>query len=519
MVEVAHVTPPRLQQRKFQDPDHYVIKLKFEKFDEFSELIVSNLTRLLDLPGAELDILRGESSVLKDTGNKLVKSWNKMKKKETKCSSLNPVLSDQCLAQMQQLTDFLSTNLSMEGLFRKPGNALRQNQLITALSTGACIDFSKSPFQPHDAASVLKTFLGQLSEPLLLPSKHFYAHKQIASMMKVDPTTQQATLVDKPKRIETLQLLLLLLPTNHRNVLRAIMNLLYETAKNQAENKMNAANLSAMFAPHLIWPKNAKSSDIHDWVAKLNEHVAFMIRHSQKLFVAPQYVRDAADAFYHVGSAAENTMSPQVSSTLLVAPSSAVKRTASARLNYNTRAKAQTENAINHLFEQVHSMPDSAKKKKLVKNFDKHNEVLQYKDKARRRHRTFSGFLRKKHPALSLKRAKDSYRQLAPEDLSSSRTLPKPDLLVHCGGDDTRSLNTEIKRKNFNAVSHVSLPESLAKSCVPECRSPGLAAAIPKQLRLLQQRRSASPALKQPRAKEAVENGKSTPLPSKVSTV
>nr|CAB3222843.1 rho GTPase-activating protein 19-like [Phallusia mammillata] len=509
-----------LKEKEFYNPDHFVIKLKFEKWEDFSELIISHLTRMLDLPGAELDLIRGtgnSENALKDGNNKLnLKSWSLMKKKEAKGSGFGSVLTDEAMAQVQQLTDFLGKNLTKEGLFRKPGNSVRQNQLITALSTGVCIDFNRSKFQAHDVASVLKTFLGQLSEPLLLPSKHFNAHLQIANMTKMDAETK-TSVVDKGKRIETLQLLLLLLPTNYRNILRAIMNLLYHTARNQAENKMTAANLSAMFTPHLIWPRNAKALDIQDRVEKLNEHIAFMIRHSQKIFTAPLYIRESAKVFYPKPTT--DCMSPQVSSTLLVAPSSAVKRSASARLKFNDRAKEQTENAISDLYNKVHNMPNSAKKKKIVKKFDKHHEVIQYKSKTRKRNRTFSGILRKKNqsqtPAKT--KGKDSYKSFPqPGDDDLSPVLPKPDLLSHCNSDSV-SLNLDFHEKNPKAISHVSLPENVLRNCKADVQSPRLT-VLSKQIRLLKQRRSASPATRSQK-KDVPNAPQSNTKQIKVSTV
>lgn len=42
------------------NPDFFVEKLRHEKPEAFTELVVSNITRLIDLPGAELAQLMGE---------------------------------------------------------------------------------------------------------------------------------------------------------------------------------------------------------------------------------------------------------------------------------------------------------------------------------------------------------------------------------------------------------------------------------------------------------------------------
>lgn len=67
----------------------------------------------------------------------------------------------------------------MEGLFRVPGNSTRQQILREALNSGAEIDLDSGEFHSNDVATVLKTFLGELPEPLLT-HKHFHAHLKIS---------------------------------------------------------------------------------------------------------------------------------------------------------------------------------------------------------------------------------------------------------------------------------------------------------------------------------------------------
>ena len=114
----------------------------------------------------------------------------------------------------------------------------------------------------------------------------------------------------------------MLLPPVNRSLLKLLLDLLYHTARNQHINKMSAINLATMFAPQIIWPKNVKTflikfiltskmlqpnyisitfalksislfsihllqvmaSDLQGSIEKLNNGIAFLIRHSQKLF-------------------------------------------------------------------------------------------------------------------------------------------------------------------------------------------------------------------------------------------
>lgn len=372
------------------DPDHYVFKLKFEEPENFLELVISHLSRFLHLPGDELEMFRcsalNETKTITNKGPK--KSWSFMKKKEQKEMIFGSPLTEDSLVQIQHLMDYLSTHLEVEGLFRKPGNSHRLQQLRAALNTGVCVDLASSRFHSHDVASILKAFLGELAEPVLL-HKYFNAHLQIADMMTFDASGNLTKTPDKAKRIETLQLLLLLLPTVNRTLLRGVLNLLFQTAKNQKSNKMNAANLATMFCPHLLWPRNLKTMDFQNNIGKLNDHMAFMIRHSQKIFIAPQYIRDTAQINF-TGSSSSVQNNPNY----IYTPSGAVKRTSSGRDEYAVETRSYTEKALKELFEQVNNMPDSAKKKRIVKNMEKQQRATPKKN--HKRSRTFGGMIKRK---------------------------------------------------------------------------------------------------------------------------
>lgn len=62
-----------------------------------------------------------------------------------------------------------------------PGNSIRQQTLRELLNSGADVDLESGDFHPNDVATLLKTFLGELPEPLLT-HRHFHAHLKIAGM-------------------------------------------------------------------------------------------------------------------------------------------------------------------------------------------------------------------------------------------------------------------------------------------------------------------------------------------------
>lgn len=72
----------------------------------------------------------------------------------------------------------LFVGLSFEGIFRKTGNIGRQKELKEQLHLSGSIDRHTGGYSVHDCASVLKTVLSDLSEPLLqekLVNAHLYS--------------------------------------------------------------------------------------------------------------------------------------------------------------------------------------------------------------------------------------------------------------------------------------------------------------------------------------------------------
>lgn len=65
------------------------------------------------------------------------------------------------------IQSFFFSDVSKEGLFRVSGSKKREEELKSLLDKEEHVDFDSGRFTPHDVASVLKIFLGDLPEPLL----------------------------------------------------------------------------------------------------------------------------------------------------------------------------------------------------------------------------------------------------------------------------------------------------------------------------------------------------------------
>lgn len=77
------------------------------------------------------------------------------------------------------------SDIRTEGLFRKTGNFARQRLLKEWLISGTDLGLDHGTFSPHDCATVLKNFLGELPEPLLT-EKHYQAHLQVVGKLIPD---------------------------------------------------------------------------------------------------------------------------------------------------------------------------------------------------------------------------------------------------------------------------------------------------------------------------------------------
>ncbi|XP_060951138.1 rho GTPase-activating protein 19 isoform X2 [Limanda limanda] len=397
------------------NPDFFVEKLRHESPEVFLELVLSNITRLIDLPGTEFSQLLGEESPKTPTGGNggFFRSFNFLKRKDKDVVFGTP-LTESCIAQIYQLIEYLSKNLQVEGLFRVPGNSVRQQTLKELLNSGADVDLASGDFHPNDVATLLKTFLGELPEPLLT-HRHFHAHLKIADMTLFDEQGNKTEAPNKERQIEALQLLFLLLPQANRSLLKLLLDLLYYTAKQQDKNKMSAFNLALMFAPHVLWPRHMTAGDLKDNLKTLNSSMAFLIKHSQKLFRAPVYLRDYARVHF----AGTKALQTKDDLELLAASSSParravcpLKRTAAPE-TCQSPAQQYTEDALKDLFRHVHhNMPDSAKKKKLVRQLVKQttsetptNEPQQAAPAPGKKHprsRSFGGLIKRKARAEQL---------------------------------------------------------------------------------------------------------------------
>lgn len=190
-------------------------------------------------------------------------------------------LCQEAIEAMYPLMEFLKKDhcLEEEGLFRKSGQAVRQRSLQDSLNTNQRIleqieeDLHNGIYTAHDCASIIKMYLRELPEPLLT-NKHYIAYCQIPGMNC------------QKRQIQTMQLLVQLLPQENFIFLQLLLELLDQVAL-KAANKMTADTLATLIAPHVFVPRTTNANELHAESCNVIKVMSLMIQHHRQLFTYP----------------------------------------------------------------------------------------------------------------------------------------------------------------------------------------------------------------------------------------
>ncbi|XP_050068377.1 uncharacterized protein LOC126556875 [Anopheles maculipalpis] len=368
MTDVEETTKVRLDQE-------IACRLQDEHPEQFITLVRMHLSFELDL---NTDTENDPAGLDKQK----LKKWKGFHKKAKGCTSAkvtSPETAKAALTRaniddLKQLIAFLEQeeNISQEGIFRKTGSLTRQNELKNLLLQGNMLPLDETGYTAHDCASVLKSFLADLPEPLLT-ELYYPAYCQVADLFHSKESSQASRGEDR--LLNALQLLLLLLPEENNILLRLIIELLHRTIQHEATNKMSAVNLATLFTPHLICPRKQSPEALHTTAQHMSGIVGFMIKTGARLFHIPPKLATDIRAYF-VEQRRRKTMSPEhilnESTT-----SDSVANTVYTFVDREKTAEAHimnsTDTALAQLYAHIQSLPESSKKKKLVSKFNRQN--------------------------------------------------------------------------------------------------------------------------------------------------
>ncbi|XP_059391014.1 rho GTPase-activating protein 29-like isoform X6 [Carassius carassius] len=190
--------------------------------------------------------------------------------------------------------------LNIKGIYRVNGAKSRVEKLCQAFENGKDL-VELSDLYPHDISNVLKLYLRQLPEPLILfrfyndfiglakESQSIIVDEVEASGGNPAPDSSQVS-VELKRVLFKIKDLLCQLPSAHYKTLQFLIQHLHRVTERADENKMTASNLGIIFGPTLIKPRQADTevslSSLVDYPYQALM-VELLIRHYEMIFDTP----------------------------------------------------------------------------------------------------------------------------------------------------------------------------------------------------------------------------------------
>lgn len=335
------------------DDEDFVEHFKKEHNEQFYVLVKMHLSFLLHMPTEESDVINEKHKL---------KKWNVVpfgKKSRNRNITEGTFVSNDLLNQVYQLIHFIKgeEKLKTEGIFRRTGSVERQNELKNLLQQGCTINFDENNYTVHDCASVLKGLLAELPEPLTNDTQ-FPIYCQIMESYDLSDIIHQF------KVLQCLQLLFLLLPKEHKDFLRDLFGLLNKVTRYEDANKMSADNLAKLFTPHLLCPRKLSPEMLLKESQALFGLVAFMIKRYKELFKVPGQLMLDFRLHYDQKNALNESVKGAAHTVFTFVDN---------KLTAKENEENVTETALAQLYAHIQSLPESSKKRKLVKQFNKEN--------------------------------------------------------------------------------------------------------------------------------------------------
>ncbi|CAH1247520.1 ARHGAP18 [Branchiostoma lanceolatum] len=195
---------------------------------------------------------------------------------------------------LQSVILFLEENaLNIEGILRVPGSAARiknlRKDIEERFNNG---DFTWDRVRPNDVAALLKQFLRELPTPLL-------TYEYLSAFVSVEH------IPDRRQQLQALNLLILLLPTVHRDSLKLLLKFLSKVVSKEKENKMNINNVAMIMAPNMFLVKSgSKNVNFNEvkMAAGTSEIVRMLIKYHKILWTVPSFMVMQVRHLYQVES-------------------------------------------------------------------------------------------------------------------------------------------------------------------------------------------------------------------------
>ncbi|XP_072854075.2 rho GTPase-activating protein 29 isoform X1 [Pogona vitticeps] len=175
-----------------------------------------------------------------------------------------PFIIKKCTSEIE------SRALNVKGIYRVNGAKSRVEKLCQAFENGKDL-VELSDLYAHDISNVLKLYLRQLPEPLILfrlynefigLAKESQNINEELHMKQMSPRSKkrQSVCIELNRIILKIKDLLKLLPAPNYNTLQFLLGHLHRVTEESDENKMSASNLGIIFGPTLIRPRQTDAT-------------------------------------------------------------------------------------------------------------------------------------------------------------------------------------------------------------------------------------------------------------------
>lgn len=188
------------------------------------------------------------------------------------------------------LTELTKRGVNEEGILRVGGHKQKVESICTQLETDFYCKpkemdklFKRTPC--HDLSAVLKKLVRDLPQPLL-------------TVELIDAFYQSHGVKEHADQSYSQNLLVLLLPIEHRCTLKALLSFLKLVIENEASNKMSIHNVAMIVAPSLFPPRYIHPRDRTDLSAQVNmaaiccQVTEAMLTNADKLWYVPNALID-----------------------------------------------------------------------------------------------------------------------------------------------------------------------------------------------------------------------------------
>ncbi|XP_074858636.1 rho GTPase-activating protein 29 isoform X2 [Carettochelys insculpta] len=175
-----------------------------------------------------------------------------------------PFIIKKCTSEIE------SRALNVKGIYRVNGAKSRVEKLCQAFENGKDL-VELSELYAHDISNVLKLYLRQLPEPLILfrlynefigLAKESQNVNEHLDMKQTSPRSKkrQSVCIELNRIIIKMKDLLKQLPVPNYNTVQCLIGHLHRVTEQSDENKMSASNLGIIFGPTLIRPRQTDAA-------------------------------------------------------------------------------------------------------------------------------------------------------------------------------------------------------------------------------------------------------------------